>query len=651
MVTESAPSTAAVHPLEPLSTEEIAAVAMVLRKDRRWHGGVLFATVTLHEPPKEAVLGYTDGDPVDRQAFVILRDRAAAVTIEAVVSITREEVTSWRVVPGAQAPITLEEIFSAIGVVMEHPGWQEALRKRGVEDPSLAIVDPWPAGHSGPEDDGAPRKLRGLTWMRSAEDDNGYARPVEGLVVTVDLDRMEVLDVEDHGVVPLPVHAANYWPEAITAQDNFPRFAGVRDDLRPIEIHQPEGASFAVEGHEVRWHKWRFRLGFTPREGIVLHTVAFDDHGRWRPVLYRAALSEMVVPYGDPAPTHWRKNAFDEGEVGLGWLANSLELGCDCLGEIHYFDAVVADNGGEPQTLANAICMHEEDFSLAWKHFDFRSGRTEVRRRRRLVVSSIATVGNYDYGLYWYFYEDGTLEVEVKSTGVVSTGAIPPGETPEFGTLVAPGVYAPNHQHFFCFRLDMAVDGTRNSVYEVVGEAASAERNPHGNAWRVKETLLPSERAAQRRVDPLVGRHWKVVNPHVTNALAQHVGYRLMPGPSVAPFFTDDAAVSKRAGFARNHLWVTPFDPAERYAAGDYPNQHPGGDGLPRYTAADRPLEDTDIVLWYVVGAHHPPRAEDWPVMPVSSAGFMLQPVGFFDGNPALDLPRPAGHDGHDHDH
>jgi primary-amine oxidase len=294
--------------------------------------------------------------------------------------------------------------------------------------------------------------------------------------------------------------------------------------------------------------------------------------------------------------------------------------------------------------------MHEEDYSLSWKHFDFQTGRTEVRRRRRLVVSQISTIGNYEYGMYWYFYEDGAIELEMKSTGIVSTGAVPPGETPEFGTLIAPGLYAPNHQHFFAFRLDMCVDGIVNSVYEVSAEAAAPEENPHGNAWRSRETLLATEAQAQRLIDPLTARHWKVVNPEVTNALGQHGGYRLLLGANAVPLFTDDSAISKRAGFATRHLWVTPFDPAERYAAGDYPFQSPGGDGLPRYTAADRSLEGADVVLWPVVSTHHPPRVEDWPVMPVTSTGFALQPVGFFDGNPALDLARPA-HNGACHDH
>ena len=167
----------------------------------------------------------------------------------------------------------------------------------------------------------------------------------------------------------------------------------------------------------------------------------------------------MYVPYGDPAPTHRFKNVFDQGEYGVGWLANSLVLGCDCVGHIHYFDGVVNDNDGGHVVIPNAICMHEEDAGIGWKHMDFRTEATQVRRRRRLVISTVATVGNYEYGYFWYLYTDGTIEYEIKLTGVISTGAIADGETPRHGTLVAPGLYGPHHQHFFCVRLDMAVDG------------------------------------------------------------------------------------------------------------------------------------------------------------------------------------------------
>src|SRR5215469_16385503 len=382
-----------------------------------------------------------------------------------------------------------------------------------------------------------------------------------------------------------------------------------------------------------------------PREGLVIHTVTYEDQGRERPILYRASVADMVVPYGDPRPTYFHRNAFDVGEYGMGTLANVLANGCDCLGEIRYLDAVVNDSQGRAVTLPNAVCLHEEDAGILWKHFDWRLGTTEVRRSRRLVVSSISTVGNYEYGFYWSFYQDGAIELQVKMTGVISNGAEPPGAKPIWGELVAPQVYGPIHQHFFNARLDVMVDGLDNSVYEVntVADPPGPD-NPHHNAFHTEATLLGSEGKAQRLIDPLVGRFWKIVNPSVRNRLGEPVAYKLMPGENVRPFAGPDAAVTRRAAFMTKHLWVTHHDPRERYAAGDYPNQHPGGAGLPSYVADDAPLENTDLVVWYTFGAHHVVRPEDWPVMPVTPIGFMLKPSGFFDRNPALDVPRPTPH-------
>jgi len=377
----------------------------------------------------------------------------------------------------------------------------------------------------------------------------------------------------------------------------------------------------------------------------VLHQLGHRDGGRLRPIIYRASLSEMFTPYADPGVVHRRKNAFDEGEYGAGFMVNSLEPGCDCLGEIHYFDAVVNNQDGEPVKLPNAICMHEEDYGVGWKHTDFRTGRVETRRLRRLVISSFAVLGNYQYGYFWYLYTDGTIQFEVKLTGMISTGAIGGDQLPAYGALVAPGLYGPNHQHFFNVRLDMCVDGNANSVHEVNAESVPiGPDNPYGNAWVAARTPLSRESEAQRVVNQMSGRHWLVTNPSMRNGLDQPVGYKLLPGANVLPLQQPGSQAWNRAGFAFKHLWVTAYDRAELYAAGNYPNQHLGGDGLPRYSAADRNLENTDVVVWYTFGDHHVVRPEDWPVMPVTCVGFHLKPVGFFDGNPALDMPRPASH-------
>jgi primary-amine oxidase len=615
------------HPLEPLTAEEIAAAVSVIHSERGLPATYRFVTVTLREPPKEAVLA---GAPTPREAFLILLDNATGRGYEAVVDLDQSRVASMHELPaGVQPPIMLDEFVECEEAVKRSPEFLAALRKRGVEDVSLVMVDPWSAGVYGTELEGekSRRISRALCWLRTEPMDNGYARPIDGLIVVVDLNAMEVLRVEDYGVVPLPPQSGNW------AREYIPE---ARRDLKPLDVRQADGPSFEVEGHEIRWQKWRFRIGFTPREGLVLHTVGYGG----RPVLYRASLVEMVVPYADPRVQYFRKNAFDLGEYGIGMLANSLVLGCDCLGHIRYFDAHMTDSRGRVVTIKNAVCLHEEDHGILWKHTDWRTNQSEVRRSRRLVVSFIATVANYEYAFYWHLYQDGTIQLEVKLTGIMNTTALHPGERPDFGTEVAPQLNAPFHQHFFCARLDVSVDGPRNTVQEVntVGRKKSPD-NPHGNAFVAEVTPFTRESEAMRTTNAATSRFWRIANPHKLNALGQPVAYRLLPGENAIPFADGEAAVLKRAGFLTKHLWVTPYHPGERFPAGDYPNQNPGGDGLPRWTAADRPIADADVVVWYSFGHTHIPRPEDWPVMPVSSIGFTLRPDGFFGANPALDLP------------
>jgi primary-amine oxidase len=435
-------STAAAHPLDPLSAEEISRAAGILREEKSLGERVRFAGVVLNEPPKESVLAFEKGEDFERQAEIVAVDANSGKSFEAVVSVTRGQVVSWEEIEGdVQPPIVLEEFDECEQACKDNPEYREALAKRGVTDMDMVIVDPWSAGSYGDEE--GRRLSRALTWVKLDPDDHAYAHPVDNLVAIVDLNEMKVVRIEDSGVVPIPMERGNYTPEAVTDELG----GEMRRDLKPIEISQPEGVSFEVEGHEIRWQKWRMRIGFTAREGLVLYTVSYNDNGRERPILYRASLSEMVVPYGDPRPGHFRKNAFDAGEYNVGALANSLELGCDCLGEITYFDGVVADGAGRPLTIKNAVCLHEEDHGMLWKHFDMRSEETEVRRSRRLVLSFVATVANYEYGFFWYFYQDGNIEFEGKLTGVVSTGALPPGEETRHGQLLNPdGLYAPIHQ-------------------------------------------------------------------------------------------------------------------------------------------------------------------------------------------------------------
>jgi primary-amine oxidase len=622
------------HPLDPLTADEIRSAAALYRAARE-EEDPLFSSIALDEPTRDELAQARAGATVDRRAVVTAIAGPCALAV-AVVSLSRSELVAMQVHEPARPPLAFHEILAAAGAVKEHPEWQSAMRRRGIDDLDRLQLDPWPPGTFGLPFEEGRRLTRVIAYLRDDREDNGYARPVEGVIAFVDLGTSEVVHVEDHGVVPLPPERGSYYAEDV---------GPLRTDLKPLDITQPEGPSFTVDGNLVRWQRWQLRVAMDPVEGLVLHEVGYEDDGRVRPILNRASLAEMVVPYGSTEPAHYWKNAFDAGEWGLGRFVNSLELGCDCLGEIHYFDAVVSTESGDANLVRNAICMHEEDYGILWKHQDLHSFRTEVRRQRRLVVSSIYTVGNYEYGFYWYFYLDGSIQLEVKLTGIVQTQAVMPGTEPSNANLIAPGLAAPHHQHLFCVRLDVAVDGPDNSVVEVdVEPMPPGPDNPHHNGFRSVPTVLACEKQGRREIDPARSRTWRIVNPGSVNRLGQPRGYKLLPQASPTLLAGDESWIAKRAAFARHNLWVTPYDPRQRRAAGDFPNQSSGDDGLAVWSDADRPIENTDIVVWHTFGVTHLVRPEDWPVMPVEYAGFHLIPVGFFDRNPALDVPPSPGH-------
>jgi Cu2+-containing amine oxidase len=593
---------------------------------------------------------WDEGDPFERRVTAVLRDFEDRETYEAVVSLNNGEVVSWERLPDAVPHIPDMDVREAEEATIQSEEFREAARKRGVEEFDNVIVDPWPVNASEfvPEEIQDRRLARGLSWVGRDEKDNAYSRPLEGIHVFIDLDEMEVVEVVDNGVVdeesPLPPDRADFRADQVET----------RDDREHLDVVQPDGVSWEVDGWEVDWQKWSFRVGWTDREGLVLHDITYDDDGEERKILHRMSASAMAVPYGDVDPNHNWKNALDIGEFNVGRMVNSLDEGCDCLGVMHYFDAVTNDRDGNVLRFPNAICMHEEDDGLLWKHTEVRKGNTEVRRRRRLVISQIATVYNYDYAFYYYLYQDGRIETEVRLTGIDSNGVVPQETTADdtdgFYEVAAPQIKTALHQHHFNFRLDFDIDGAENSVYEVHNESVDdvawthdGSDNPSGQGWYMDETLLESEQDARMDIDPNSGRYWKVTNPNKTNEYGYETGYKLHPRTNVESPMQPGAPAHRRAGFLDNDFWVTPYDEDEMYADGEYPTQNDNPSGLREWTSQNREIVEEDLVVWYTLGVNHRTRPEDWPVLPVEIASFELAPEGFFNQNPAIDLPpEPA---------
>jgi primary-amine oxidase len=620
------------HPLDPLTAGEIRQVAAILRRDRGVGASWRFASIELREPGKDALRALEAGGAASREAAAVCWDRSDGRAYRAVVSLAGDAVTAWEYLDGQYPNMTVDEWHECDEMLRAHPAMVEALARRGITDLSLVLTDMWAYGAAL-----VPERYRGMrigwsdVWFRGSEHGNPYAHHVTGLHAVVDLNRMTVLEVEDslydgdH-----PDVRGEYLPELIGMPLR---------EVKPLQVSQPEGVGFTLDGRLLCWQNWRLRLGFNHREGLVLHQVAFTDRGRLRPVAHRMSFAEMFVPYRDPSPDHYRRTAFDIGEWGLGFMTTSLELGCDCLGEITYLDAVVHDSRGEPRTIAHAICIHEEDAGVLWKHVDERAGAT-VRRARRLVISFHVTVANYEYLVYWRFYQDGNIECEVRATGILVTSHVGADGSAANGTVVDQRTYAPFHQHFIVARLDLDVDGPDNTVYATESRATGfSGADPYGLGLVVTSTPLRTEAEGKQDYDWATQRGWKVVNDNVRNVLGAGVGYKLVPSGTFPPLLDPSAPAFRRAEVIGHALWVTPYHPDERWPCGEFPNLSLDDSGLPAWTAADRAIENTDVVLWYVFGIHHITRPEDWPVMPVDVVSFWLKPFGFFDRNPALDVP------------
>lgn len=412
----------------------------------------------------------------------------------------------------------------------------------------------------------------------------------------------------------------------------------LRTDIKPLNVVQPEGPSFKVSDESlVEWQKWRFRIGFNPRECAVIHDVKYDG----RDVLYRLSLSEMTVPYGDPRSPFHRKQAFDFGDAGAGRAANNLALGCDCLGTIKYLDAMLVDTEGKPSVSKNVVCIHEQDNGIGWKHTNFRTERAVVTRYRELVVQYIITLANYEYVFAFKFDQAGGITIETRATGIVSAVNIDPGKTSPYGNVVAPGVMAQNHQHIFAVRIDPAVDGHQNTVIkeESLPVKMNPETNPHGNFYEVRRTPVKTSEGFD--ADPFKNLTVKIANTNKLNKYSQRpVAYKFIPTPSQLILADPESVLAKRAAFAHHHVWVSQYRDDELFAAGEFTNQSQSEKGgVADMVARKDNVENSDLVVWNVWGLTHNPRVEDWPVMPMEKHEIHLRPADFFEFNPALDVP------------
>ena len=606
---------------DALTTVEITQAVTAARARPGVSPAIRIVTVSLEEPDKDSIVS---GRPVARVGRVVSYDAARDDLVETLVDVASGRALSSRHVANAQPMLGPTDAARADALVRTDARWVAAMNRRGISDISHVVGVTWSAGYFG-DTTVRGRVVRVIPHVREGRDDRFFLRPIEGVSANVNLTTGIVIDVSDDDVAPLAT-VTTFAPD-----DGASAAAG----------STARNAAIKLAGGTIRWRHWRLHVAAHPREGVVLHHVAYSDGSRERSMLYRAAVSEMVVPYGDPDRAWFVRNALDEGELGLGRFATPLRTGLDVPADAILLPATIADEAGNPIVHPAAIAVYERDGGLAWRYND------AARRSRELVVEWFSSLGNYEYGFAWIFREDGSIEQKTTLTGIMAlkgarrlTRDATAARDPH-GQRVSDVLVAPHHQHFFAFRLDTDVDGAgHQGVVEVEGQPSTVGDDHAGHAAIMSAaTPLTSEQRARRFVSGPKSRRWIVLNGHVRNAVGDATGISLMPGENALPLADTSAWIRKRAGFLDAQLWVTPYRAGELYAAGEYPNQSRGGDGLPAFTRSNASISDTDVVLWYVMGITHLPRPEDWPVMPAHVAGFRLVPTGFFDANP---LVRPS---------
>ncbi|KAI9684656.1 MAG: hypothetical protein M1829_000029 [Trizodia sp. TS-e1964] len=647
------------HPLSQLSVEETHIARDVILKAQE-RSVVQFRSIYLEEPAKPELLEFLDAEHkgtldqntprparLARVQYDAIRHDKIQAFHQSIVNIHTREAISHTVLGKEFQPSLLRSEFGSVQEVCNSKEFKDALAQFDIPDGFVVTIDPWPYGGPDPGEV-IPRYIQGLCFARDnrtgASDSNHYAYPIP-LIPVIDTSTSKIVRIDRlatggegddwthathaKGIID-HCHNSEYFPESIGG--------GLRGDIKPLNITQPEGPSFTVSSDNlVEWQKWRFRVGFTPREGAVIHDVWYNG----RSILHRLSFSEMTVPYADPRPPFHRKQAFDFGDGGAGRSANNLNLGCDCLGVIRYFDSVMTDASGTASLSKNVVCLHEQDNGIGWKHTNFRTDRAVVTRSRELVVQFVITLANYDYVFAYKFDQAAGITVETRATGIVSGVNIDPGKTSRWGNVVSPGVLAQHHQHIFCLRIDPAIDGNKNTVCveDSLTLPFSQHTNPWGNGYEVRTTEI--DKSQWLDACPSSNRNIKIVNSSKINPISRKpVGYKFMPPATQLLMAHPDSIVAKRAQFAQHHVWVTKYKEGELWAAGEFTNQSQAEiGGLADAIKRKDDIVDEDVVVWSVFGLSHNPRVEDWPVMPVEIQQLHLKPADFFERNPALDVP------------
>ncbi|MFD1954187.1 primary-amine oxidase [Paenibacillus thailandensis] len=629
------------HPLNALTPEEIEEAASIIRKSRYGDASMYFPEIKLEEPDKAAVWEWEysgRAGKLPRQAtFTAIK---GDTPYEGTVDLDEGTVIYWKEV--TQGWPLFNEGAGAQDFIKRDPQVKAALAKRDLTVDAIRFAV-GPLGDYGPELTPPGSRLAIAVPRPTIEGKvNNYAHPIDGLALLIDLDAKKVVDIYDYATPPIPMEDNDY--SKVIKSDRT-------DELKPLIITQPEGASFSVKGNMVDWQNWNFHFRMDPRVGPIVSTVTYADGGEKRKIMYEGGMGGMMVPYGDPEPAWFYKIFMDAGEYGVGLSTRTLKVGADAPNNAVLFDVALNTTEGKAEIFKDAFALFERYADPEWSHNT--PNGPEARERRELVLRSIATIGNYDYVLDWVFEQNGTIKIMTGATGLAQVKAVA-SETIQDptavddtrnGVLVDQNIVAPTHQHIFNFRLDMDVDGEINSVGEILPKTVAVDQDPGfaRSEMIMEEKTYKTEQEAIQKFDP--DKIVLVTSEAKQNKQGYTTGYQMIAFAGGThpfmeePLFTETDYVLKRAEFINNHVWVTPYRKDELYSEGKY-TTHNTDTGLGAWTKQDRGIERTDSVVWLTTGTTHVMRAEEFPIMPTEWVTTMIKPWNFFGETPTLDLPK-----------
>ncbi|XP_054804433.1 primary amine oxidase-like [Prosopis cineraria] len=622
-VSSASPIIPTQHPLDPLTQQEVTLIRTVVLQ-KYPSAGTDFHYIGLNDPDKAALLKWASSPTnnlvhIPRLAFVnaIIESQIHEILI----NLKNQQILYDNVHTGNGFPtMTAEEQVNATSLPLKYGPFIESVNKRGL-NLSDVVCCPFTMGWYG--EIKSIRALKVECFMMG-ETPNIYVRPISGMLIMVDIDKMQIIQYQDRSVEPLP-KADNTEYRADHQQPPFgPKLHG-------LATIQPEGPGFKIQGHSVSWPNWKFHVGYDVRAGVVISLASiYDlDKHKFRRVLHRGFISELFVPYQDPSDEWYYKTFFDAGEYGFGRSVVSLEPDRDCPPHAQFMDAYLHDRAGNPTLLQNAFCIFEKHGVISWRHIENSIPNQTVREVRldvSLVVRSVVTIAL-----------SGMLEI--KAVDIKHKDEI---KEEQHGTLVSENSIGINHDHFYIYHLDLDIDGEENSFVKtdlktVKVTDRSSKRKSY---WVAEAQTLKNESAAKIRLG-VSPSELAIVNPNKKTSVGNEVGYRLIPAMPAHPLLVEDDYPQIRGAFTNYNVWVTPYNRSEKWAGGLYVDQSRGEDTLAVWTKNNRNIENKDIVLWHVVGIHHVPAQEDFPIMPLLSTSFELRPTNFFERNAVLKTLSP----------